>query len=151
MYCALSTDGKKVIAIHDDIDVVEKYIDNIEKNHNIRLPMGKIKKKQLKKHPEYNDLYLVRYNETYVQAGYSETLSITSDTYIHDYRYAKDILLRSLEVEDMDENERKAVKKSIMVLDRIVKSYEEYVPELSTLQSTKMDLEAYIENRGMYY
>lgn len=143
MYCALSTDGKKVIAIHDDIDVVEKYIDNIEKNHNIRLPIGKIKKKQLKKHPEYNDLYLVRYNNIYVQAEYLETLSIISEDYIYDYRCAIEILLRSLEVEDMSENDMKAIKKSIKVLDKIIKSYEEYVPELSTLQSTKMDLEAF--------
>lgn len=143
MYCALSTDGKKVIAIHDDIDVVEKYIDNIEKNHNIRLPIGKIKKKQLKKHPEYNDLYLVRYNNIYVQAEYLETLSIISEDYIYDYRCAIEILLRSLEVEDMSENDMKAIKKSIKVLDKIIKSYEEYVPKLSTLQSTKMDLEAF--------
>lgn len=122
MYCALSTDGKKVIAIHDDIDVVEKYIDNIEKNHNIRLPIGKIKKKQLKKHPEYNDLYLVRYNNIYVQAEYLETLSIISEDYIYDYRCAIEILLRSLEVEDMSENDMKAIKKSIKVLDKIIKA-----------------------------
>ena len=151
MYCVLDEYGRKVIAIHDDKDTCEKYCELIEKYHDIKLPIGKIKKKKLKKHPELDELFLVRYNETYVQSGYVDVLEISSGEILHDYKYAKEILMRILEIEEIDKSNRKAIEKSILIIDELYNENSEFVPMLSDLQSAKMDYEAYKYNRGIEF
>ena len=57
-----------VIAIHDELDVINKFIDS--QNSDISdYKIVKIKKKSHKKYKylyEYQDLYLVRYGDNYV-------------------------------------------------------------------------------------
>lgn len=159
MYCVLDEYGRKVIAIHYEKETCEKYCELIERFHNIKLPIGKIKKKKLKKHPEIkkhpellDDLFLVRYNDTYVQTGYVDVLEINSGELLHDYKYAKEILIRVLKIEDtIDKSARKAIEKSILLLDELYNDNSEFVPMLSDLQSYKMDNEAYEYNRGVEF
>lgn len=153
MYCVLDEYGRKVIAIHYEKETCEKYCELIERFHNIKLPIGKIKKKKLKKHPELLDeLFLVRYNDTYVQAGYVDVLEINSGEFLHDYKYAKEILIRVLKIEDtIDKSARKAIEKSILILDELYNENSEFVPMLSALQSDKMAYEAYEYNIGVEF
>ena len=72
MYAAF--DGKDLIAFHEDKEVIELYCDIIENYHGTVLTIAKIKKKKCKKIKEFNDLYLVRYGEIYIQQGYVDYL-----------------------------------------------------------------------------
>ena len=151
MYCALDSNGKNIVAIHDNIEVVKRYCEMIKKFHDVYLPIGKIKKKKIKDSRMYEDLYLVRYNDTYVQAGYVDVLKLMSDDFIYDYKYTTDILMRILEVSgnEISNGEKKAVRKVILMLDRLIKEDEEFVPQLNTLQSARYDLECYEYNKGI--
>ena len=148
MYAAF--DGKQIVAFHDEYRVVEEYCSLIEKNHNGRLSICKIKDKKCTKLDYFEDLYLVRYNETYVQSGYVLYLQILTDDYIHDHVYAKDILMRILEFYSFSKDEMKAIKKTIKILDNMIKDDSEYVPELSTLKSMEVDYQPYIYNKGIF-
>lgn len=155
MYCVYDN-HKNVIAFHDDIDVVEAYIDRVNhtqkqsQNECSELHVGKIKKKKLKKLTDLDDLYLVRYADTYVQSGYLVYLEMLSDQYIYDEQHCKEILLRILECHDIDEKERKSLERSVKVIDRILQESREFTPTLKQLKSYELDYAPYLYNRGLY-
>lgn len=151
MYCCYDQDlsKEKIIAFHDEYEVVKKYCDAIKKCHNKELKIGKIKKKILKNISDFDDLYLVRYGGTYIQSGYLEYMDIERGPYIYDNRYCKDILLRILELYDLSNSEIKNVKKTIKLIDKIMKNDSDYTPLISELEEMKMEYEPYIYNRSI--
>ena len=89
MYCVYD-DEDHIIAYHEKKKVVSTYVDRIFQFHQINLDYKKIKseyEKILLKGKE--DLYLVRYADTYVQSGYLVYLQIVSDQVNYDHEYAK--------------------------------------------------------------
>lgn len=155
MYCVYDN-HKNVIAFHDDIDVVEAYVDRVNQTHDrshenlSELHIGKIKKKKIKKLTDLDDLYLVRYADTYVQSGYLVYLELLSDQYIHDEQHCKEILLRILECYDISEKERKSLERSVEVVDRILQESREFTPTLGQLKNFETDYAPYLYNRGVY-
>ena len=151
MYCALDSNGKKIVAIHEDLEVVNKYCEMIKKFHDVYLPIGKIKKKKIKDSSMYEDLYLVRYNDSYVQAGYVDVLKLMSEDFAYDYKYTIEILMRVLELcgDDITKGEKKAIQKTIYALNRLIKDDADFVPELATLQTASYDLEYYEYNKDI--
>ena len=151
MYCVYDN-NKNIIAFHDDIDVVEAYVDRVNQSHDdpSELYIGKIKKKKLKHITDLDDLYLVRYADTYVQTGYLVYLELLSDQVIHDEQHCKDILLRILECYNISDKERKSLERSVEVIDRILQDSREFTPTLKQLKSCELDYAPYIYNRGIY-
>ena len=141
----------QIIAYHDYLDVVEKYIENVKKSHgDVDLHISKIKKKHVSL-TGIEDLYLVRYADTYVQEGYMEYLALASDQFIYDYRYAKDILLKILEeYAELNNKDIKTLKKATKIVDRILRDSETYTPDLTELKNLKLDYDPYIYNFGAY-
>ena len=148
MYAAVDKDH--VIALHDDIEVVEKYAGNIYKCHNVKLDIIKIKKKALSKITNKDDLYLVRYGRTYIQVGYLLYVQLMSDQIIEDNKYAKDILLRILEMSRLSSKEEKVISKAIDILDRTIFDDETYTPEYKELRRLKSDYDPYIYNYNLF-
>jgi hypothetical protein len=143
-------DGKHVIAFHDEYRVVKSYCELIRKHHDVKLTICKIKNKKCRKLNDFDDLYLVRYNETYVQCGYLVYLQLLSDEYVYDHTYVKDILMRMMEVYEFSHDELKAIKKTIKIMDKIIKDESEFVPELSTLKQMELDYQPYFYNDGIW-
>lgn len=149
MYCVL--DGKNIIAFHEEYRVVEAYTNLIKKYHNINLEIGKVKRKKIKGVKDFDDLYLVRYRDTYVQAGYLEYLQILTDDYIYDYRYTKEVLMRFLqEPYTLSLNDTKTIKKTIKILDKILADEEAFVPDFNSLKQMEFDYEPYIYNKRIW-
>ena len=96
-----------VIAIHDELDVINKFIDS--QNSDISdYKIVKIKKKSHKKYKylyEYQDLYLVRYGDNYVPFKF-----------FYDLKYCKDVLLRLLEEKHNNHKDRKALFRCVKII-----------------------------------
>ena len=108
--------NNKLIAYHEDIDVVGKFV---EKQNNDKIQIVKIKKKKKKKildDVDCQELYLVQYGDEYVPYEYYDTLKGITDQYSYDLLYCKNILYRLLEDGDRSEKEMKAIFKTISIL-----------------------------------
>lgn len=150
MYCVYDT-KQNIIALHDDLDVVETYMENVMKcNPNLpELQIGKIKKKKLKNIVDLDELYLVRYSDTYVQSGYLVYLEVLSDQFIYDEQLCKDVLLRMLECSDITDKERKSMERTVKVVDRLLQESKEFTPSLTELKKYESDYGPYMYNRGL--
>ena len=88
--------NKRIVAIHDDNDVVEEFIDNQPNSDDFT--MIKIKnKKKIRSMPEYEDLYLVICDGQYVPYELYDTLKQESDAGNYDLIRCKETLYRLIE------------------------------------------------------
>lgn len=152
MYCAIN-ENDEIIAYHEDKEVVETYIYNVMRSNeskDINLDLVKIKNKLIINNYKYDDLYLVRYGSTYIQTGYLMYLQIVSDDIAGDNIYAKDLLLRMLEIYKLSNKEAKAITKAVKVIDKIIEDEDYYTPTITELKKYKSmysryEKEAFIE------
>lgn len=149
MYCAYDK-NKNIIAFHDKRRVVEKYIDSIFKLHHIELILGKIKKSSKYKLIDKDELYLIRYGNTYVQSGYLIYIELSQDQFIEDEQYATDVLYRLLETSRLTDKQSKKIEKAIKVMEDILKEDREFIPSFNTLEELKLNYDPYIYNTGLY-
>ena len=148
MYVAY--DGKDIIAFHEDKEVIEIYCDIIDTYHNIKLGIYKVKKKEAKKFKDFEDLYLVRYGETYIQQGYVDYMQFSSQQLNEDHVQARDILKRVLKTANLDKEESKSIKKTINILNDIIEDDSLYIPELSSLKRMKLEYDPYRYNYNIW-
>ena len=149
MYCAYD-DENNIIAFHDDKRPVEIYIDRVYQSNKIILKLGKIKKENRYLIKGKDDLYLVRYADTFIQSGYIDYISYSSLQIIEDNLLAMDILYRLLETERLTTKENKTIRKAIEIMEEITKEDREYTPTISQLKSLKINYDPYIYNENMY-
>jgi hypothetical protein len=109
--------GKRILAIHDDRDVISAYQDTLENDFGIKSVIGKIDKKKIKNRVEYFELYLVRYGDNYVPSKFFMTARNTDDQAAYDLKYAHDILMRILKY-STDEKDQKHLIKSLSIIQR---------------------------------
>lgn len=150
MYCVYD-ENNNIIAFHDKKQVVEKYVANVYKVHNVTLNIGKIKKSSKWKLEGKDELYLVRYNEGYVQSGYLLYLELSSTQYIEDEEYAIDIIYRILETNRLTDKQEKRLRKAVEVMEELLVEDRSYVPTLKQLESMKMDYDPYLYNTRLFY
>lgn len=152
MYCVYDNNSN-IVAFHDEYDVVETYIRHVKLSNpsSPDLHIGKIKKKKVKNILDLDNLYLVRFGDTYVQTGYIEYLEIISSQSIHDNKQCKEVLLKILECNPVSDKERKAIEKTVEVVDRILTEAKEYTPTLNDLKMYETDFAPYIYNKYHMY
>ena len=148
MYCAYDQENN-IIAFHDKKYVVEKYIDSIQSLHKINLNLGKIKKSSKYKLVEKDELYLIRYGNTYIQTGYLIYVELFQTQFMEDDQYALDVLYRIIETTRLNNKENKKIMKAIKVMEKIVHEDREYIPSFDQLKTMKVDYEPYIYNTGL--
>lgn len=148
MYCAYDQ-NEKIIAIHDKRYVVEKYVDTIYTLHKVVLNVGKIKKSSKHKTKSKDDLYLIRFGDTYVQTGFLLYVELAQTQIMEDDQFALDILYRLLETKRLTEKQSKKIMKAIEVMEDLVHEDREYIPSLDQLRNLKNDYDPYIYNTGL--
>ena len=153
MYCAYDMDLGRIVAYHDDQSVVETYVRNVVRSHPEIEPLKimKVKRKEVKYLDDYESLYLVRCGETYIQSGYIEYLNLTSSQFVYDERYARDVMLRILEMGQITEAKKvKSLKKAIKIMDELLYDSEAYTPSLKELKTMEMDYMPYMNARTAF-
>lgn len=149
MYCCMVEEN--LIAYHEKKRVVQTYVHSIEKHTSENeLAIIKIKNKIFYKQYEtiVDDLYLVKYGKSYIQAGYLIYAQIALDTEVEvqDLKDAQEILLRVLEINNTTKKERKALRQTIELLNDMVIDYDTYVPSLVELKQMKLTYDPYFYN-----
>ena len=139
---------KKVIAFHDEKRVVKCYTDRVKSRYDERLVVCKVKKKDEKNINQLYDLYLVRYGDTYIQSGYMEYLQLADPQLEYDHQYAKDVLMKVLEIEDLNKKEKRAIKDSVTILEGLIDIDRKYTPTLEELQRLQDQYAPYIYEKG---
>lgn len=144
MYAAIHIKNDKIeyVAFHDEKRVVEKYIDYCNKYNDLDLKMIKIKRKKAEKVYNFSNLYLIKYQDTYIQNGYTEYADVCD--VIGDYQSCKDTLLAILETYNLSKKERKAFEKVIVSIDDIISEDKKFTPSLDILKEAENDIYPYI-------
>lgn len=148
MFCVLD-ENENIIAYHENKSIVKKYVGNIYRCHSILLTIKKYKKND-SIYTNLPDLYLVRYADTYVQAGYLLYIQLLSDQVDYDHEYVRDILLRILEITTLSKKEKKHLEKSVEIIDKMLANEKRYTPTIQDLKSIKTDYDPYFYNAGIY-
>lgn len=141
MYAIINDKGK-IIAFHNKRKIVELYLDSVEDNNNLS-----IVEINNELDSSLEDLHLVRYQNTYIQSGYLIYINLASDNIIEDEEYAKEILLRTIEIQNLTDKENKKLIKAIEVLDKIIHKDKKYTPSLNELKSIKDHYDYYLLNK----
>lgn len=153
MYAVYDNDRQEFVAFHEEKEVVTSYLINIVKNHQdeeVPLSICKLKNKKAKRIENFEGLYLVRYNDTYVQSDWVEYIGICSDDLVADDKFVKDILLRMLECGRVtDKKEIKTIVRAIKIIDRLLEDSKTYTPTLKELKIMESDYSPYIN--GKYF
>lgn len=147
MYCVFD-DDYNIIAYHDELYVVSKYVRSIFNCHGIELGIGKIKNNSDKLKGK-DDLYLIRYADTYVQLGYLQYIDIFQTQFIEDDEKALNVIRRILEVTELKDKERKILNKACKVIKNILDDDREYTSSLDELKQLKYRYDPYIYNRDL--
>ena len=146
MFCVID-DNNHVVAFHEDEEVVKTYVEMIKRSKDKTYHIATIKDKKIKKIKDFEDLYLVRYGETYIQTEYLTYVELATNSQIDsDNKLCKEILFRILETQNLDKDDKKTIMKCIKVIDNIIEENETYTPSLSELRTLKDDFESYMHN-----
>lgn len=146
MYAVIDND--KIIALHDEKRVVRIYIKRIAENTGKELNYVKIKKKRLNHISDLFDLYLVRYGSTYVQSKYIEYLDLADPQVMYDHEYAKDVIMKILEIDDyLDAEDRSVLEKSVEIIEGIIDTDKKYTPSIEELERLKEHYYPYLYNK----
>lgn len=125
MYGILSNKNN-IIAVTDDKKVILEYYNKLIKHHpESSYSIIKIKKKKKEKIENIDELYLVKYKNSYVPNGYLDTISLFSsmnNDFIYEYNNTIEVLSRIIinENENLDKDEIKNLKKSIKILNKLI-------------------------------
>ena len=150
MYAVINNDSREIIAYHEDEEVVEFYLDSVEDDKKDDLSIIKIKKKYKEEIvKKYEDLHLVRFRNTYVQSGYLIFIKLSSQDILDDEEYARDILLRIIETQNLNNNEIKKLSKAIEVVDRLINEDKTYTPSYNELKRMRNHYDLYLYNKDI--
>lgn len=150
MYAIINKSNNQIEGYNKRYDVCIKYIDNSMNTYgNTDLIIVKIKNKKAKNDPDFDDLYLVRYQDTYIQSGYIEYLSLNDNQTMYDNMYALDVLLRFLDTDQsLTKKERKHIECVVSFLFNVLKEDKRYTPSLKDLKGLEEYYSSYIN--GVY-
>ena len=81
---------------------------------NNTIELLKLDKKSLKKHPEYQELYLLRVGDNYLPAKHYYINNDVTNEALYDLKYARDVILRILEYR---KNGAKSLEKAVFILE----------------------------------
>lgn len=144
MFCV--TVDEKVIAIHDDKEVVEEYARLYQYYHkDADIRIGKIKDKKAIK---YDDLYLEMVGESFIQTKFMDCFNYgyLRSQIAEDNKKARNVLMRILSNEELDNKEKKHIKKTIELLEEYIYEDEKYVPTMKDLEYYKSQVDSLLYN-----
>lgn len=134
----LTDSDKHVVAFHDEKRVILNYMKNYYERYKENLYPFKIKKKNLKKYKDYEDLYLVRYGNIYIQSRYLYVHQIDVEPLIDDLTCAHDVIIRMIEFTN-DQKKCKQLSKTLGIIDEEIENLKSSTPKLEELKSRDID------------
>ena len=130
--------SEKAVACHDSKKIIIKYKNYILRDNDedeIIYKIYKIKKSKLQGRININDLYLVRYGNTYVPFKYLDSLDIVASQVIYDNEYCIDVLYKFLEEPDLTDTDIHHIEKTINIIEKYNKEAKKYTPNEDILNN----------------
>ena len=94
MYAVIK--DNEIIGFHEDLEVVKKFTTSFNPNSVEIIKIKKKKEKKLRENPFYDDLYLVRYGDTYLPMNLYLVAKEENSQDEYDLRYCRDIISKIL-------------------------------------------------------
>lgn len=139
-------EDNKVIAYTDDKEVLESYLFNINKIHNKNYSFKKIKLKNIKNKEIYDDLYLIKYNDTYIPQKYYQYIELVDSK---ETKECIEYLMKELSIRDnLGKKKRKIIEKMIMLLEEWYEEDMEYTPDDKELEILEDHYKPYLDEIG---
>lgn len=150
MYAVI--ENNNIVAYNKRYSVCIEYINNVKKTYsnnkdeyNNKLEIIKIKNKKAKNKSDFDELYLIRYEDTYIQSGYVEYLSLSAEQIFYDNKYALDVLLKFLDTDfPMSKKDKNHLEHVVSFLYNIIKNDKLYTPCLNDLKNMGENYSTYI-------
>ena len=137
------TNNGDLIAFHEEKNVIKKYISDYQDSNKETLIPFHIKKKKVKKYSHlYEDLYLIRYNGSYIQSKYMILKQIDVEPFLDDIQYAKDIIVRTIEFSN-NKKDRNTLWEAYNILNEEMEKVKRSTPTLDELKRRYVDIEMY--------
>ena len=137
------TNNGDLIAFHEEKNVIKKYINDYQDSNKETLIPFHIKKKKVKKYSHlYEDLYLIRYNGSYIQSKYMILKQIDVEPFLDDIQYAKDIIVRTIEFSN-NKKDRITLWEAYNILNEEMEKVKRSTPTLDELKRRYVDIEMY--------
>ena len=137
------TNNGDLIAFHEEKNVIKKYINDYQDSNKETLIPFHIKKKKVKKYSHlYEDLYLIRYNGSYIQSKYMILKQIDVEPFLDDIQYAKDIIVRTIEFSN-NKKDRNTLWEAFNILNEEMEKVKRSTPTLDELKRRYVDIEMY--------
>lgn len=143
-----------IICYHEDLDVINRYGETVEKTNpgsSQFYEIGRAKIKDLKRIPSYYDFYLVRYGSSYIQAGYMELVEHDLATALKELAFAKEIIFKHLEFTQLSVKDKGVLQKACGILQELELDIAEETPTLDELKIHKMDYEMKERARSAWF
>ena len=137
MYVVLDKKNRPV-AFHDDYDVVKKYVISMTKDD---LEIAHVGKKKAKAFRDYNELYLVRYGDSYLTREMYDVMKQRNAPDAYNYQVAIDVLYRLVEEGYVDRKDEKHIQKSIEILERALEDLDNQPVDSDLVESLESSKE----------
>lgn len=144
IWCVINTENNNIIAFHEDQDIVNLYLENLDDEASSNLECKKVKISDGKL-PKYTDKYLVPYNKTYIQEGYIQFLDIVNDNNtINDLKFTREMLMSLVDRKIIKSDKKKKKICSVVdMLNKLIEDEDYYTPSINQLENYKSNFEYY--------
>lgn len=139
---------KKPIAFHREKRIILKYMESYYQTNKELLTPFKIKRKNLVKYKDYEDLYLVRYGSKYIQAKYLYIHQIDLEPLLDDLLCAHDVMIRFIEFTN-DKKKCDKISKALTIIDEEIENLRNETPTLIELRNRELEFMEY--KNASYY
>lgn len=138
----LCTKDGDAVAFHKEKRIIQKFKMDYEISNNTELDLFVIKGKNINKYPDYSDLYLVKYGESYVQTKYFYIANIEYGQIIYDYNYAKDVLNHIIEF-TKDNKKEKHLMKAVEIIEGELRNIQSNISSIELLDELDNEYQTY--------
>ncbi len=111
---------KELVAVHESKKVASNYCNMLETMGHPNIGLVRVNTDKLDGQM-YEDLYLVRYGDSYIQSKYFMLAKNDDKQFKYDLQYAKDVLMRILEF-STDKKEIKTISKTLLIINKEIDS-----------------------------
>lgn len=151
MYAAMNSNGEP-IAFHKKLSVLSEYVDNVRSYHDgeVKLRIAKIKNKKVKGLKDFDDLYLVRIGDTFIQNKFYNYMRFVSDEPLYDLQRTistlEDIL--TIKNDELSSKDIKHIKKSIKIVKAVLEKDKKYTPTYQEMEELKTNYDSFTDEFG---
>lgn len=109
---------QKLIGYHEKKKVATQYYYSLKTlDDGYKYKLVQCKKKELKRIPDYQDHYLIRFGRNYIPSIYYEIAKENIYTVLFEYTHTMEILQRIFELEKLTPNDKRILEEAIFIVN----------------------------------